>query len=113
LSRIQPLNEGGYLLAGTSYSGISGNKTVGNFGSSDFWVVKLSVPAPRLTVTRSSGNVILSWLSASGDFRLQQNGELSTTNWDEVMITPADDGTNKYVALPISLQRNFFRLRGL
>jgi hypothetical protein len=109
---VEPLAGGGYLLAGYSYSGISGNKTVANFGSSDFWVVKLSVPAPQLTITRSISQVNLSWPKVSGDFGLQQNDNLSTTNWNDVLITPGDDGTNKIVPMPAVLPRSFFRLRG-
>ncbi len=35
-------NDGGYLLGGNSYSGISGDKTEAGQGSSDYWVVKLT-----------------------------------------------------------------------
>lgn len=34
--------DGGYILAGTSRSGISGDKTENNFGSDDCWIVKLN-----------------------------------------------------------------------
>lgn len=33
--------DGGYILGGTSYSGISGDKTQGTWGLSDYWIVKL------------------------------------------------------------------------
>ena len=33
--------DGGYLLCCTSYSPISGNKTVANYGGSDYWILKL------------------------------------------------------------------------
>lgn len=33
--------DGGFLLGGISYSGISGNKTTANFGDADYWLVKL------------------------------------------------------------------------
>lgn len=33
--------DGGYLLGGFSYSGVSGDKTAINYGSSDFWIVKI------------------------------------------------------------------------
>lgn len=36
-NRIQPTSDGGYLLAGWSESPISGNKTISNFNSGDFW----------------------------------------------------------------------------
>jgi hypothetical protein len=112
LDDVQPLAGGGYLLTGTSRSHVSGNKTVDTFGSADFWVVKLAVVPPDLAVVRSTNNVVLSWPSGTGDFVLQQNDNLATTNWSDVLVTPDDDGTNKRVTLPGDLQRDFFRLRG-
>jgi hypothetical protein len=38
---IQPTSDGGYILAGISYSGISGDKTEICIGNSDFWVIKI------------------------------------------------------------------------
>ena len=32
--------DGGYLLSGYSYSPVSGDKTDGNFGQEDYWVIK-------------------------------------------------------------------------
>ncbi|MBK9504200.1 MAG: hypothetical protein IPO03_02275 [Bacteroidetes bacterium] len=34
--------DGGYILGGTSTSGISGDKTAGNYGVVDYWIVKLN-----------------------------------------------------------------------
>lgn len=42
LKSIIRTGDGGYLLAGTSYSGISGEKTGDSKGGSDFWIVKLN-----------------------------------------------------------------------
>ena len=42
LRSVFQTNDGGYLLGGTSYSGISGDKTEASQGSHDYWVVKLS-----------------------------------------------------------------------
>ncbi|MHA4737072.1 T9SS type A sorting domain-containing protein [Dyadobacter sp. MSC1_007] len=39
---ISLTSDGGYILGGTSGSGISGDKTQANFGSSDYWILKLS-----------------------------------------------------------------------
>jgi len=41
LYAIQQTIDGGYILGGHSYSGVSGHKTSGSFGSHDYWVVKL------------------------------------------------------------------------
>lgn len=42
LNRILPTQDGGYLLGGSSASGISGDKTQSNRGGTDFWLVKIS-----------------------------------------------------------------------
>jgi PKD repeat protein len=42
LQSIQQTTDGGYILGGYSYSGISGDKTEANQGGFDYWVVKLS-----------------------------------------------------------------------
>lgn len=47
LSKILEL-EDGYLLAGSSDSGISGNKTSENAGSNDFWVLRLDTMGEKL-----------------------------------------------------------------
>jgi hypothetical protein len=43
LGSIQQTADGGYILGGTSWSGISGDKTEASQGGYDFWVVKLDV----------------------------------------------------------------------
>ncbi len=42
LSRIRPSLDGGYIVGGTSKSGISGDKNEMNRGKKDFWVLKLN-----------------------------------------------------------------------
>ena len=41
LTSMVPATDGGYLLGGTTQSGISGNKTTPAFGNQDFWVIKI------------------------------------------------------------------------
>ncbi len=43
LKQIIPTYDGGYLLAGISNSGISGDKTAGNIGQFDIWLLKLDI----------------------------------------------------------------------
>jgi hypothetical protein len=46
---LQPTPDGGYLLAGYSNSGISGNKTNANFSSlNDYWLVKVDADGNKL-----------------------------------------------------------------
>ncbi len=39
---VVPTTDGGFVIVGLSYSGITGNKTEANKGMADFWVVKLN-----------------------------------------------------------------------
>jgi hypothetical protein len=41
LSSLQQTSNSGYIFAGYSYSGISGNKTTAGYGGADYWVVKV------------------------------------------------------------------------
>ena len=62
LQSIQQTTDGGYILGGYSYSGISGDKTEACQGYNDYWVVKLSA-----TGTIQWQNTI----GGSGDDQLQ------------------------------------------
>ncbi len=48
LPRIIQLSTGDYIVAGTSASPISGDKTVANYGMDDYWVVKLDSMGNKL-----------------------------------------------------------------
>src|SRR5712691_5742213 len=48
LYSLQQTADGGYILGGSSRSGVSGNKTAQNFGFNDFWVVRLDAQGRRL-----------------------------------------------------------------
>lgn len=50
---LQQTSDGGYILGGSSSSGISGDKTRASQGSSDYWVVKLGA-APLGTTAATS-----------------------------------------------------------
>ncbi len=43
LQSVQQTPDGGYIIAGSSESGISGNKTEDSNGQWDYWIIKLSV----------------------------------------------------------------------
>jgi hypothetical protein len=48
LLALQQTSDGGFVLAGDSQSGISGNKTSPNFGLRDYWVVRVDANGNRL-----------------------------------------------------------------
>src|SRR5438034_7992506 len=41
LYSMQPTRDGGYVLGGTSYSGVGGDKTQPSRGDYDYWVIKI------------------------------------------------------------------------
>lgn len=58
LNSVRQTLDGGYILGGSSHSGLSGDKTQPNFdpnGTSDFWIIKLSGPSS----VRISGDSLL------------------------------------------------------
>ena len=73
---------GGFVLAGDSSSGLTGNKTVANYGATDYWIVRLDAGnGPRLRAVHQTS------IAQSG-FRLFLQGQTgryyrteSTTNW--------------------------------
>jgi len=71
-------------------------------------------PAPRLTITGSGGELLLSWIVPSMNFALQESDDLSTTNWTDVVSSPVLNLTNLQnqvkVQPPLS-GNSFYRLK--
>jgi len=67
-------------------------------------------PPPRLSIELTTTNTVLvSWPSPSTGFALQQNSDLSTTNWVSAPA-PTDNGTNKFILVAPPADRRFYRL---
>jgi len=102
---FQPSSDGGFLLGGYSESPATGNKTLGTFGSFDYWVVKIA-PAPTLTIARGSpGEVVLSWEPEVPGFGLQESPALNPPAW-----TDAEGGSSNPAIVPVTTAHRFFRL---
>jgi photosystem II stability/assembly factor-like uncharacterized protein len=71
-----------------------------------------TIPSPQLNITPSSSNLALSWIIPSSNFALQQNLDLTTTNWVTLTNTPKLNLTNlqDQVILSSSNSNGFFRL---
>jgi hypothetical protein len=68
---------------------------------------------PSLKIKRSGNSMLLSWPSASAGWSLQQNPDMTTTNWSPSGYNGygiADDGTNKSLIIMPSIGNLFFRL---
>ena len=95
----------GNMLVATTTSG-AGNHTYGGVWASQ------STPSPRLNIVPSSNNIALAWIIPLTNFVLQQNLDLTTTNWTVVTNPPTLNLTNlQYqVSLSPSNSSGFYRL---
>jgi hypothetical protein len=62
-----------------------------------------------LAISRSGANVVLSW--PAGNYVLQKNADLQTTNWITVTNAPTLVNGQNQLVLPPSAGNGFFRLR--
>ncbi|PSR55169.1 hypothetical protein AHMF7605_17470 [Adhaeribacter arboris] len=119
LSSIQQTGDGGYIVGGYSASGISGDKSEGNRGSVDYWVVKLKADGSKVwdktyggnqndhleaLQQTSDGGYILGGRSSSGasadksqaakggtDFWIVKLKADGSKEWDETIGSAGDD----------------------
>jgi len=108
---------GVYAVSGTIAQPDAGPAMTGaNFSlTGGFWSlisVVQSPGAPLLTITLTSTNTALvSWPSPSTGFNLQQNTQgPGTVNWSNVVTTPIDNGTIKYLIVNTPNGNRFYRL---
>ena len=125
-------NVPGILLPGETYTdvvfGIAVNSATppGNYygtvtiqGGSDIFAAdnltnqtfQVSLSPASLGVALSNTNLVLSWPSPPGDFVLQQNSDLTTTNWTVATNTPAITNFQNQVILPPTNGNQFYRLK--
>ncbi|HYV95355.1 MAG TPA: T9SS type A sorting domain-containing protein [Chitinophagales bacterium] len=110
-STVQHTKDGGYILGGSSSSGISGNKTEPSWGATDYWIVKIdsvgvkqwdkrfggtNVEGLASVEQTSDGGYILGGLSSSGiggdktdsswggsDYWIVKTDSLGVKQWDK------------------------------
>src|SRR6266478_2974950 len=74
LRSLQTTTDGGFILGGSSSSSASGNKASSNFGSSDFWAVRLDASGNKVwyqtPAARSSDEIRNTQQTADGGFIL-------------------------------------------
>lgn len=108
---------GQYSLSGTIGQQDAGGTLTGpGFAlTGGFWslfVVQTS-GAPSLGIRSTQTNsVVVFWPSPSTGFSLQQNSNLSTTNWVAPAEIVNDDGTNRFIVVTPPVGSRYYRLKG-
>ncbi len=73
-------------------------------------IFEVTLPPAALNLALSGTNLLVSWPSPPGDFELEQNSDLSTTNWTTVTTVPAMVNGQNQVMLPTGSSNQFYRL---
>jgi hypothetical protein len=130
--------DGGHLVAaadqGQFYISVDSGATWGPSAPADYWQCVASsadgaklaavaygsgiytmrtTPRPLLNIAPSSGNAVIAWTIPSMDFVLQQNSDLTATNWTDVATPPVLNLTNlqnQVMASPTN-GNSFYRLK--
>jgi hypothetical protein len=104
---------GVYTVSGTIGQPDAGIMFAGSYQLvGGFWGVLQTPGAPLLKITRSGGNVILSWPDPSPGWHLQQTSALPSAplSWTDVSQVPSVVGAEKQVSLSAGPGNKFFRL---
>jgi hypothetical protein len=107
---------GVYSVSGTIGQPDAGAMSGGNYTlEGGFWGVIAAVQmagSPLLTITVTGpGTVVVSWPYPSTGFSLQQNGDLSTTNWTGGGTSPVHVGNEWQVTVSPPAGNRFYRLK--
>lgn len=80
--------------------------------NSGIWIGR-TTPSPQLSVGLANSNLALSWLVPSANFVVQQNSDVSTTNWVPLTNAPSFDPLtlqDQVMLVPPNPSACFFRL---
>ena len=86
---------------------------VGNLSNYGLIYTRQTTPTPSLSIAPASTNAVLSWIIPSLPFALQQNLDLTTTNWTDVATPPVlnlANLQNQVLVSPPASGNLFYRL---
>jgi hypothetical protein len=89
-----------------------GNKLIATVAGGLVYISS-AIPTPQMSITPTSNSITLSWIIPSINFVLQQNSDLTTTNWINVANPPVLNLTNlqNQTTVPFPASSNFYRLK--
>jgi hypothetical protein len=106
---INPATPHGNYSGTTTILGGADIFTTGNLTNQAF---QITLPPAKLNLTTTSNNfLLLSWPSPPGDFVLQQNSNLATTNWATAPNPPAATNYQAQIILTPTNGNFFYRLK--
>lgn len=115
IPRVRADAAGNYYLVGAFFAPnlILDEHTLTNTSSGDAFVAKLETTTPPpLLIERLADSARLSWSILAENFHLESTGALSdSTAWTNNALTPEVLGLSNVVALPITSEPMFFRLK--
>lgn len=82
-------------------------------GINDFWLARISDPAPTrvaLTATRTASGLALSWPGTTTGFSLESTASLTASVWTTVSAVPVVEGNQNVVTIKTETGPQFFRL---
>jgi len=91
-------------------SNSTGNNPEGTLTTLDAYTVAVIVP-PALTLVQTKTNATLSWPNPTTGFALQESTGLNPANWTDSSFVPQVVGGQKRVAVILTNDLHFFRLR--
>ena len=86
--------------------------TIGSAFDAWCWLDSLrfvSAP-PRLAVSRSGTNLVVSWSASTFGYVLQSTSSLTPGTWTDVPITPMVSGDQQTASVSLATQTQFYRL---
>ena len=101
------------FFSSVALSADGGVRLVSVYGGG-IWIWRALMP-PKLNALSAANNLTLSWTIPSTNFTLQQNPDLTTTNWSMVTNVPTSNLNNlqNQVTLPAPGGNMFYRLQSL
>ena len=104
---IDPSTPPGQFFGIVTFQGGADIFAITNLSSQAFQVI---LPSAALGIAASDTNLVLFWPSPPGGFVLQQNSDLTTTNWMAVTKTPDFTNGQNQSTLSPALGSQFYRL---
>jgi hypothetical protein len=107
---------GVYSVSGTIGQPDAGTMSGGNFTvQGGFWGVIAALQTPggpllRIALT-TTNTVVVAWPNPSTEVQLQENSNLNTANWSNVLTAPIIVGEEKQVIVNPAAGNRFFRLK--